>query len=138
MASIERSNSARYCRSLDERSARDWLDANLPGGSGSLLGRTVSAELTGSFGLDPQDLSAFALVQNYTGPDEGPQERFHVRGGNDQIPRKLAAGLPETSLRVGSAMQGLRRQAGRKQLQGDGRMRRPDARQDLEKGPRPF
>jgi len=96
-------------RALDERSARDWLDANLPGGSGSLLGRAVSAELTGSFGLDPQDLSAFALVQNYTGPDDGPEERFHVRGGNDQIPRKLAAGLPEASLRVGSAMQGLRR-----------------------------
>jgi len=99
-------------RALDERSARDWLDLNIPGGSGSLLGRAVSAELTGSFGLDPQDLSAFALVQNYTGADNGPPERFHVRGGNDQIPRKLAAGLPEASLRVGSAMQGLRRRSG--------------------------
>lgn len=112
-------------RALDERSARDWLDANLSGGSGSLLGRVVGAELTGSFGLDPRDLSAIALLQNYTGPDEGPEERFRVRGGNDQIPRKLAAGLPEKALRVGSAMQGLRRRpAGDYELIMD-RFRRP-------------
>ncbi len=98
-------------RAFDEQSAHDWLDANIPGGSGSLLGRAVGAELTGAFGLDPQDLSAIALLQTYTGPDKGPEERFHVRGGNDQIPRKLAAGLPETALRVGSAMQGLRRRS---------------------------
>ena len=96
-------------RALDERSARDWLQANVPGGSDALLGRAVSAELTGTFGLDPQDLSAIALVQAYTGPDVGAEERFHVRGGNDQIPRILAARLPERALRVGSAMQGLRR-----------------------------
>ncbi len=95
-------------RALDERSARDWIEANVPGGSTSLLGRAVGADLTGSFGLDPKDLSAITLLQAYTGPDTGPEERFHVRGGNDQIPRKLAAGLPERALRVGSAMQGLR------------------------------
>ena len=98
-------------RAFDEQSARDWLDANLSGGSGSLLGRAVSTELTGSFGLDPRELSAITLLQQYTGPDTGPQERFHVRGGNDQIPRMLAAALPERALRVGSAMQGLRPRA---------------------------
>lgn len=99
-------------RELDEQSAADWLQANLPGGSGSLLGRTASGDVTASFGLDPRDLSAIALVQRYAGEDEGPEERFHVRGGNDQIPRMLAAALPERALRVGSAMQGLRRRAG--------------------------
>ena len=96
-------------RAFDERSARDWIDANVPGGGTSLLGRAVGAELTGSFGLDPKDLSSITLLQAYTGPDTRAEERFHVRGGNDQIPRKLAAGLPERALRVGSAMQGLRR-----------------------------
>lgn len=95
-------------RALDERSARDWLEANVPGGGGSLLGRAVSADMTGTFGLDPRDLSAITLVQAYAGADTGAQERFHVRGGNDQIPRILAARLPERALRVGSAMQGLR------------------------------
>ncbi len=28
-------------RALDERSARDWIEANVPGGSTSLLGRAV-------------------------------------------------------------------------------------------------
>jgi monoamine oxidase len=98
-------------RALDERSAADWIAANVPGGSRSPLGRAVEADLTGAFGLDPDRLSAITLLQAYTGPDTGPAERFHVRGGNDQIPRMLAAGLPERALRVGSAMQGLRRRA---------------------------
>ena len=98
-------------RAFDAASARDWIDANVPGGSASALGRAITVDLTGSFGLDPQDLSAIALIQQYTGPDAGPEERFHVRGGNDQLPRKLAAQLPEKALRVGSGMQGLRRRA---------------------------
>ncbi len=99
-------------RALDERSARDWLQANVAGGADSLLGRTVAAELTAHYGLDPQDLSAITLVQRYAAPERGARGRFHVRGGNDQLPRKLAAGLPEKELRVGSAMQGLRRRRG--------------------------
>lgn len=98
-------------RAFDEQSAADWLARNVPGGRRSLLGRAASADLTGAFGLDPRDLSAIALVQQYTGEDSGPEERFHVRGGNDQIPRLLAAALPERALRVGSAMQGLRRRS---------------------------
>ncbi len=112
-------------RAFDARSAQDWIDAHVPGGGTSLLGRAVGAELTGAFGLDPRDLSAIALLQEYTGADAGPHERFHVRGGNDQIPRKLAAALPERVLRVGSAMQGLRRtSSGRFEMLMD-RYRRP-------------
>ena len=112
-------------RALDEQSARDWIEAHVLGGGDSLLGRAVGADMTGTFGLDPKDLSAITLIQAYTGPDVGPEERFHVRGGNDQIPRKLAASLPERALRVGSAMQGLRRTpSGRFEMLMD-RYRRP-------------
>ena len=48
-------------RALDEQSASDWIAANVPGGGDSLLGRAVGADMTGSFGLDPRDLSAITL-----------------------------------------------------------------------------
>jgi monoamine oxidase len=94
-------------RELDELSAEDWIDANVDGGSRSLLGRAVSSELCSAFGLDARELSAIELVWHHAGDD--PDGRLRVRGGNDQLPRKLAALLPERALRVGSAMQGLRR-----------------------------
>lgn len=106
-------------RAFDERSAADWIAANAPG----TAGRMLAAELTGAFGLDPPGLSAIAVLQHLTGPDTGPEERFRVVGGNDQIPRKLAAALPERALSIGSTLEGLwRRQDGRYAMDFDSRL----------------
>jgi monoamine oxidase len=96
-------------RAFDERSAADWITANVAGGAGSAAGRLIGVELTGAFGLDPGELSAITLLQLYTGPDAGPEERFRVRGGADQLPRRLAAQLDERTLRLGSVLDALRR-----------------------------
>ncbi|MCU0314170.1 MAG: FAD-dependent oxidoreductase [Solirubrobacteraceae bacterium] len=122
-AEAERIGSYRWDRAgaaaqaFDERSAADWIAANVDGGARSAPGRLMTVDLTGAFGLDPQDLSAIALLQLYTGPDAGPEERFRVRGGADQLPRRLAAQLDERALRVGTALAALRR--------------RPDGRYDV-------
>ncbi len=104
-------------RRFDALSARQWLERNVPGGSRSLLGQVVSEYLTEEFGLDPGRLSATNLFYMLEKPgsdpvsSDGSDERFHVHGGNDQIPRKLAARLPEATLHLDAPLEALRRRA---------------------------
>ena len=94
-------------RALDERSARDWIEANVPGGSSSLLGRAVATELTGSFGLDPKDLSAITLSRPTPVPTRARRSASTSAAATTRS-RASSRPLPERALRVGSAMQGLR------------------------------
>jgi monoamine oxidase len=93
--------------------ARDWLDRNVRGGSRSLLGQAVSEYLSEEFGLDAGRLGATNLfyILERPGSDpassDGSDERFHVHGGNDQIPSRLAAGLPEEALRLDAPLEAL-------------------------------
>ncbi len=78
---------------FDAGEAQDWLDGNVPGGSGSLLGLATSAYLASEFGLDADELAATSLLYLTEGNSEdedGSDERFHVAGGNDLIVRGLA------------------------------------------------
>ena len=65
--------------------ARDMVDQYLPGGSDSVAGKAVHQFLASFLGLDLADLSGLAVVDNYVGHTPGADERYHVRGGNDQI-----------------------------------------------------
>lgn len=100
-------------RRFDELSAGEWLDRNISGGSHSLLGRLVSEYLSDEFGLDPGRLSATNLFYMLEKPgsdpaaSDGSDERFHVDGGNDQIPRRLAERLPGGALRLDSPLEAL-------------------------------
>jgi monoamine oxidase len=92
-------------RAFDELSVADWLDENLPGGSRSLQGQLVWAEMASEFGLDADRLSALNLFYEYAEETPGADERYHVRGGNDQIPHALAAALPDGTVRPGAALE---------------------------------
>ena len=100
-------------RRFDAGSAEDWLERNVPGGSRSLLGEVLVEYLSDEFGLDPGRLSATNLfyMLEKPGPDpassDGSDERYHVRGGNDQVPRRLAAGLPPGALRMDAPLEAL-------------------------------
>jgi len=85
---------------FDEMTMREWLDANVPGGSSSLLGQAMDIGQTGFWGLDPDDLSAITLIDAFITPYPGgpADERYHVKGGNDQVPRLLAHALPHGAL----------------------------------------
>ena len=84
---------------------REWMDDNVPGGSASLLGLSMDVGLTGFWGIDPEDTSAITLLDTYITPYPGgpADERYHVRGGNDQVPTMLADLLPAGSAPSGVA-----------------------------------
>ena len=89
-------------KAFDRMTMREWMDANIPGGSSSLLGRALDVGLTGFWGIDPEDTSAITLIDTYITPYPGgpADERFHVRGGNDQVPNGLAELLPAGTLHM--------------------------------------
>ncbi len=89
-------------RAFDRMTMQAWIDRHVPGGSGSLLGRAMDVSLTGLWGIDPVDTSAITLIDTYITPYPGgaADERYHVRGGNDQVPTLLAERLPAGSIHL--------------------------------------
>lgn len=83
----------RAARELDERTAAEWLDETL--GHDDPLLRTETAQyMAEEYGLDLRDLSALNMVLEFASGGVPSDERFHVRGGNDQIVSGLSARLP--------------------------------------------
>ncbi len=99
-------------RAMDEMTAAQWMDANIAGGSDSVVGHLVWAEMASEFGLDADRLSALNLVLQYIVPAPGADERYTIRGGNDQLVEGLAAGLPDGTVRPDAPLEALYRHGG--------------------------
>jgi monoamine oxidase len=87
-------------RALDNMSVAKWIDTRVPGGRGSKLGQLLDVAYDIEFGAPCTDQSALNLLYllGYSGQGQlrlfGPSnEKFHVRGGNDQIVTELATRL---------------------------------------------
>jgi monoamine oxidase len=95
---------------FDRMTMREWMDANVPGGSSSLLGTSMDIGLTGFWGIDPEDTSAITLLDTYITPYPGgpADERYHIRGGSDQVPTMLADLLPAGALHLESPLEAIR------------------------------
>lgn len=115
---------------LDAMSIYDWIESRVPGGHASPLGQLLDVAYNIEFGADTTDQSALNLVyllafQNdlsgntldYFGVSD---ERYHVRGGNQQIPQKIADHLlaaDSDSIQYGHGLQRIKRTpAGRYEL----------------------
>ena len=71
--------------------------------------------MASEFGLDAPELSALNLFFEYVENTPGADERYHVRGGNDQITDAIAATLPDGT--IGRTLRSRRSgQAGRREL----------------------
>lgn len=88
-------------RQLDRMSILDWIEETVPGGTGSRLGQLLDVAYTIEYGAESGDQSALNLLYllGYSGQGQlrifGPSnEKYRVRGGNDQIVQRLAAALP--------------------------------------------
>lgn len=100
-------NPTRAARAMDEMTAAEWIDDHVPGGAGGVIGGLINTWLAGDFGLDADRLSAIALIAEFVIPAPGADERYSIRGGNDQLVSNLAGALPDGTVRMDAPLERL-------------------------------
>src|SRR3954471_7981430 len=82
---------------LDQMSILDWINIRVPGGHPQPLGQLLAGPYHIEYGAEIDDQSSLNLLYllGYSGQGQfrifGPSnEKYHVRGGNDQIVARLA------------------------------------------------
>jgi monoamine oxidase len=100
---------------LDQMSIIDWINTTVSGGLSSPLGQLLNVAYTIEYGAECDRQSALNLVYllGYNSPGQftlfgTSNEKYHVRGGNDQIVARLAAKLG-SQIVTGSALVAVRR-----------------------------
>lgn len=104
---------------LDHLSLYDWIETRVPGGHSSPMGTLLDLAYNIEYGGETTDQSALNLIYLLAyQPTPGnfrifgrSDERYHLRGGNEQLPKAVAAALPAASLRTGTALTGLAKRA---------------------------
>jgi monoamine oxidase len=98
-------------------SIADWIQAYVPGGSGSKLGQLLDVAYNIEYGAESNVQSSLNMLYllGYAGPGQlrifgESNEKYHVRGGNDQIPARLANALAG-QITTGSELVAIRRNA---------------------------
>ena len=87
-------------RELDAMTITEWIEESVPGGITSRFGQLLDVAYNIEFGAECSRQSALNLLYllGYSGQGKlrlfGPSnEKFHIRGGNDQVPQAMAAAL---------------------------------------------
>lgn len=104
---------------LDRMSVREWIEARVPGGASSRLGRLLDVAYALEYGAPTADQSALNLV--YLLGEQPPggrlsltgmsDERFRIAGGNDRLPQAIAAKLPRGAVRLGWRLRAIGRES---------------------------
>jgi monoamine oxidase len=101
-------------RELDQMSILQWINESVPGGVYSKLGQLLDVAYNIEYGAESSDQSCLNLLYllGYIGPGRlrifGPSnEKYHVRGGNDQIGALLAHALAPR-IRLGERLTAIR------------------------------
>jgi monoamine oxidase len=81
---------------LDHMSAREWIERYVPGGNASRLGEYLDVAIRTENGLDTTVQSSLNFV--FGGSSD---ERFHIAGGNQQLPEAIATALGPDSIHRG-------------------------------------
>jgi monoamine oxidase len=102
-------------RELDAMSITDWIKAFVPGGLKSKLGQLLDVAYNIEYGAESSVQSSLNMLYllAFSGQGQlrifGPSnEKYHVRGGNDQIPARLAATL-QGQIKTGTALSAIKR-----------------------------
>ncbi len=102
---------------LDHMSIVDWINESVPGGMQSKLGQLLDIAYTIEYGADSAEQSSLNLLYllGYRGQGQlrifgASNEKYRVKGGNDQIAERLADTLAG-QITVGSELVAIRLQA---------------------------
>ncbi len=102
-------------RELDNMSIAEYIDTYVPGGHSSNLGKLLDVAYNIEYGGETSEQSSLNMLYllAYSGQGQlrifGPSnEKYHVVGGNDQIPARMASALPGQITR-GSELTAIRR-----------------------------
>jgi monoamine oxidase len=87
-------------RDLDHMSVYQWIETRVPGGHRSKLGQLLDVAYNIEYGNVTTEQSALNIVYLLPGPTNDfsifgfSDETFHIQGGNERLPRAIAAFLP--------------------------------------------
>jgi monoamine oxidase len=98
---------------LDRMSVREWIESRVPGGTRSPLGAILDVAFASDYGADTADLSALNLAYLLGSQQFGmPSERqYHIAGGNEQLPLRMAELLPPGAIALGWRLEALARRS---------------------------
>lgn len=105
-------------RMLNRMSVYDWIESRVPGGHASPLGALLDTAYYIELNSDTREQSALNLVYllgyqpswNELHMFGISDEKYHVRGGNQQIPQAIANRLGPQVVRTGMRMEAIARQ----------------------------
>src|SRR5438132_8495440 len=100
---------------LDHMSLYDYIETYVPGGHGSPMGRLLDVAYNTEYGAESTVQSSLNLIYLLAyQPQPGDfrifglsDERYHVTGGNEQIPQAIKKALPDGGVKVGWALTGI-------------------------------
>jgi monoamine oxidase len=100
---------------LDHLSVHDWIETRVPGGHASQMGRLLDVAYNIEYGVDTTEQSALNLI-NLLAFQSAPgnfrifgasDERYHLVGGNERLPRAVAAALPAERMKISTALRAI-------------------------------
>jgi monoamine oxidase len=101
-------------RQFDHMSVYDWITTYVPGGHSSKMGALLDAAYNEEYGAETRDqasLNLIYLLAYQTGPRFSifgqSDERFHISGGNEQLPQAIGSYLGGQNIKLGWAMQSI-------------------------------
>jgi monoamine oxidase len=103
-------SSTRRGRELDRMSIADWIEAYVPGGLESKLGQLLDVAYNIEYGAESKEQSSLNLIYLLGYSDRDFQifgesdERYHIRGGNDQLATRLADTIGPERIQLGTKL----------------------------------
>jgi monoamine oxidase len=102
-------------QALDQMSIYDWIESRVPGGHTSPMGQLLDVAYNIEYGAVTKYQSSLNLVY-LLGFNPSPgnfsifgksDERYHLVGGNETLPKAVAAALPAGSVQLNTALTGI-------------------------------
>ena len=108
-------------QALDQMSVYQWIETRVPSGHASQLGQLLDVAYAIEYAADTTDQSALNILYLLGfQPDETGQtlalfgesdERFHIRGGNERLPRAIANHLGQDAIELGRQVLRIKRRS---------------------------